>query len=734
MKALRWQTFSIFLEYFVWLLFGLLIWAVFKLSVESLANPGIFAIIFLYFLFLPGWLLARIFKISAGEFIANFLIYLVLGLSFFFLGNFLAIFAGVSLATLSQLFWLILILLFILALILDIFRPRAEIEIKWRDFININNLYFLLPLFLGFFICWWVAGKGVSLDGDPYLHLSIIRKAIEGNSLSPRALALTKTQLINPAYVYPVWHIFLAFMSKNLSISIFNTWSNLVVALTFLSFLSWYFLAKIIFKKISWAILALVLFMIFIFYAGPGYLFTRLGIPDTLAQLILLPLGLGLALKYIFDPSAALGASRKLLIINFLLAFILLVLHGPHYFYLIVSIFFLGIIYAATFWRDKDYSTVLLSFLKIILVQLAALILVAATIELRSHALSVAILEFYKSASGGVVFSTDFVKFGLVYKYGILLLPLSFIILILARKKELLFVIASMLLVPLIYWTPIKFLFNKTLSGVFTDRLLANTSLYFLVFALIFGTIFLAKDRFFSKLTKNMQSFLVGLLILIGFLLVILESRSQAVSNFIYQVFYAKPTNAWLNLHYWWFLGLVLAVTIIMLIIIWIKHFKIVNFEHQNHLFCFILMAILSYILISPSIVNVQAQVGKPKNLIGESYFLYLIKDPVALNFVKNLPPQSVILTTGGASKGLATLTDQYLAYNPGTSFEKKFAWVFNAANPDSAKAAIVTDPKWAIDYVYLTNSSLEGQHFLMHPELYQLVYSGQVKIYKVIK
>lgn len=723
------QRLGIILEYSIWLVFGLLIWGLVELSAFS--NPWFFSFGFMYFLLLPGWLLTRIFKISADELVVKLLIYLVLGLSFFFLGNFLAIFAGLSLAILSGLFWGALVLLFVLALSLDFWRPKESAEIKWQNILKLENIYFLLPIILGIFIGWWVAFKGVGLDGDPYLHLSIIRKAIDGSSLSPRALAITKTQLINPAYVYPVWHIFLAFLTKNLSINIFNTWSNLVVALTFISFFSWYFLFKVIFRKISWAILTLLLYMIFIFYAGPGYFFTRLGVPDTLSQLILLPLGLAFALKYIFDEKR----TRKLLSINFLLAFMLLVLHGPHYFYLLVSIVFLGVIYAASFWRDKDYFSILKAFSLVILFQTLALLLVALPIEFRSHALTVAIFEFYKSASGGVIFSTDFVKFGLVYKYGLLFLPLGVAILILTRKRELLYIIATILLVPLIYWTPLKFLFNKTLSGVFTDRLIANSSFYFLVFALILGTIFLIKDRFFSRLAKNIQFFVNGLLVLIGLLLVVLEVRRHLISDFVYKIFYAKPTNAWLNLHYWWFLAVVLLVAGLILFVAFAKRLKIQNLEYKNHLFIFILMAILAYVLISPSIVNIQAQKNKPKNLTGENYFLYLIKNPNALSFIQDqIPPQSVVLTNGSTSKGLATLTDQYLAYNPGTAYEKKFAWVFNAANPDAAKAEIVTDPKWAIDYVYLTNPNQEGLHFLRHPELYQLVYSGQVKIYKVIK
>jgi hypothetical protein len=715
-------------QYGLAIVFGLLIlvWRQFEPAV--LTNPWIFAMAFFYFFALPGWLLARILNFKFREPVGAMLIVMVLGASFYFLVNFLAIFSGMSLGILSKIILVFLIFLFGLAWLLDSFRPpKASPPINWREFFKIANLYFFLPLAIGLFILWWLSVKGVNLDGDPYLHLAIIRKALEGHSLASRALALTKTQLINPAYVYPVWHIFLAFLSKNLAIGPFDTWSNLIFPLTLVSFLVWYFLAKVIFGKISWAILSLSLFMIFVFYAGPGYLFSRLAVPDTLAQLILLPLGLAMALTYIF-----LQADKKILLVNFLLVFMLLVLHGPHYFYLVISLFFYAVVYAATFWRDRDYKVILSRFLKIFLVQLAALILVGATIELRSHALSVAILEFYKSSSGGVIFSTSFSKFGIVYKYGLLLLPL---VLLFCRLRRWLFIVSTMLLVPLIYWTPLKFLFNRTLSGVFTDRLLANTSFYFLVLTIIFGAIIWLKDRFLAKLTKNVQTLLLILGIFMGFLLIILETRHHLISDLVYQIFYAKSTNVWLNLHYGWFLGLVLLLTALILIVVLIKKIKIADLEYKNHLLAFSLMAMIAFFLISPSIVNVQSQLRQPKNLTGENYFLYLVKDPAALDFIqRQIPAKSVILADATASKGLAALVDQYLAYSPGTAYEKKFGWVFKAANPDSAKAEIVSDPKWAIDYVYLADPAAEDQHFRRHPELYQLVFSGQTKIYKVIK
>jgi hypothetical protein len=304
------------------------------------------------------------------------------------------------------------------------------------------------------------------------------------------------------------------------------------------------------------------------------------------------------------------------------------------------------------------------------------------------------------------------------------------------RSKRLLFIGATMLLVPLIYWTPLKMVFSKAFSGVFTDRLLANTSLYFLVFGLVLGLIFYFKDRFFSKLNKILGYLIFGLMICFGFLIVILENRHHLVSDFIYKILYAKTTNAWLNHYYWWFLAGVSIIAAIFFIILLKKKMENIDPEYKNHLFAFILMMILAYVLISPSIVNVQYQLKQPKNLTGEAYFLYLINnDQNALAFLKTqVPAKSVILASANASKGLSSLIDQYLVYNPGSAYEKKFDWVFDGGNPDAEKADIVTSSKWAIDYIYLANPAAEDQHFRGHPELYQKIYDSQTKIYQVIK
>ena len=96
------------------------------------------------------------------------------------------------------------------------------------------------------------------------------------------------------------------------------------------------------------------------------------------------------------------------------------------------------------------------------------------------------------------------------------------------------------------------------------------------------------------------------------------------------------------------------------------------------------------------------------------------------------MPSKSVILANGDASKGLSVLTNQYMAYTVGSAYQNRFDWVFSTANPDAEKMAIVTDPKWAIDYIFLASPAVENSHFQKHPEKYDLIYRGGVEIYKI--
>lgn len=725
---MRVQSFSRIYLYGAWLMGGFLLWLFSKNGL--LSSPLVFSLGFLYILFLPGFSLGRFLKLEDLSFSGKILLYFVLGLGFYFIINLSAIILGISLSILMPVLIVLLILLFLGSFLFDFLRKDFQTgrKIEWH-FHQTDLLYFLVAA-VALIIGWVIYLKGPNLNGDPYFHLAILRKALEGDSLSVRNLAFTKTLMINPTYVYPVWQVFLAFLSRLFSLDIFVVWHNIIFVLTIISFFAWYYLAQVIFEKKFLALLGLLLWMILTFYDGAGYMFTRLGVPDTLAQLILLPLGIAFTFKYVFKKE-----SQKFLMVNFLIALLLLVTHGPHYFYLIISILAFGLFYAIFYFKSDDYKLILKRLLQVFLVELLVLVLVAVVLELRSKTISTAILEFNKSSSAAIAYSSFF-KFSLVYKYGFFLLPLVLV----WRKPRWWLVGACMLLVPLVYFTPLRDFLTKFLSIVFTDRLLTNLAWYFFVFSAVLSVKLYLIDFVLEHFNKSIKLTVNLLLLLIFGGLVFWETKSQVISNFTYKILYARPTDAFVNAHYLWFflIPLILVTILLTMRFIWKKNQLLtLSEEPKNHLTMFLSALIISFVLISPTIPNVSYFLKQPKTPQDKAYFLVSIQnDQSALNYLKNkIPPKSVILTSAAAAKGLSTLAPQYMAYNAGSAYEKKFQWVFDAGTQDSAKAEIVTSPQWAIDYVYLDKPSLQNSHFHSHPEIYQKIYfSNKTEIYKVIK
>lgn len=718
---------KLFFVYFTLIVLGLVLWLLAKYLPGIFENPLFFSFGFLYILFLPGWILARLLRFNFQNLSQIVLSYFVLGLGFYFIVNFIAIFIDLNLSILSTIIFVLIVFLFAAAFLSNWFEkevPEKKI-FNYQKIYQIENIYYLLPLVVGIFILYVVSLQGPNLNGDPYFHLSIIRKALDGDSLSIRGLALTKTSVINLAYLTPVWHVFLAFLSRTLEINIFTVWNNILYILTVLVFLSWYFLAEIIFQKKGWVILALLLMMIFTVYSGPGYLFTRLGVPDTLGQLLFLPLALGLSFQFIFE-----NVPKRNLILIALISFGLLILHGPHYFYLLATLILFGLLYLIFYFKDKECKEILKKTGQTLLCTLSVLILAVVALELRSKAVVTTLMEFNRAANGATT-TPSFLKFGLTYKYAYFLLPITLVFL---KSKRILFVIISMLLAPLIYFTPLRIIASKYLSIVFTDRLLANTALYFFIFALILGLLLLLVDSGIRKLKATGQVVVTVILALVVLIATMIEVTSHKVSDFTYLIFYAKPTDAFFNQHWFGFLISGLLLGLILILIKYYGHFP-ENLDFQSHFSTFLLMLILTYVLISPTFVNATNIENLSASKSGQGYFLQLVNnDQKALGFINSIPQKSVILADATSSKGLAALTDNYLAYNVGSAYEKKFKWVFDAATPDESKTEVVTDPKWAIDYIYLANPSLENIHFKAHPEIYQKIYSGKTEIYKIIK
>ncbi len=722
------------LSYLIWALFGLILFLIVTIVPTIFENIFIFSIFVFFALFLPGWLLVRIFNIKTNDLISLWLITFILGLVFYFIINLFAIILGIDISLLLKIYYIVIPILWLIALLKELQKPSQSNskQLQIKDIFKLENLYYILPFFVGFFIIWVTLSRGPDLNGDPYFHLAIIRKAIDGNSLSPESLAFTKTSLQNPTTILPTWHIMLASISKTLSLDILVCWENIILFLTILSFSVWYFFAKVIFNKKAWAVLATLLFMIFIFYGGPGYIFSRLAVPDTFAQFILLPLGLALVFKYIFEKDL----NWKMLVISVLGAISLLFVHATHYFYLVLIVFTFGLLYSIFYFKETDYKATLKKIFKVILAILAPLGLLAIFLELYSGMFS-RILSAFTKAPESTISYDKFSRFGLTFQYGYFLLPFVFLFI---KNKRIMIIPALLFLVPLVYETPLKDFLSKYLSFIFTDRLLSNTSLYFLVFALLGGCLLRLIDQFVDKLSVKIKDYLDFILFSLLGIIIIIGLNTEIISNFVYGIFYSKTTYSSVIQY----TLAIFTISIIVAVLCWIINKKYWQKKelckiasYKNILTIFILMAMISFTLITPSIKNANLYFSLNQSPSSQDFFLGNFKgDKEVINFIKTqLPVKSVLLTDSESLGTFSVMLDQYMAYNLGSAWDGNLNRIFQPNIPDWQKDELITSPKYAVDYIFVRDPKIQDKkYFENNPNLFKKIYDKDSQIYEVIK
>ncbi|MFA6492767.1 MAG: DUF6541 family protein [Patescibacteria group bacterium] len=723
------------LGFAVWALFGVLLFLFLKIVPEVSANFFYFSVFAFFILFFPGWSISKILNFTNQEFVGQWLLNFVLSLSFYFLINLLAIFLNIDINSLLKIYYCLLPLLWGVALIKDLLRPvmptANHFEIK--KIFKIENIFYLLPLVVGAYIVLVLRLKGPDFNGDPYFHLAIIRKAIDGSFLSSANLAFTKTSLTNPAYIFPVWHVLLALISKVLALDILACWANMILVLSVISFFVWYLLAKIIFKEKAWAILVVLLMMIFSFYSGPGYFFARLTVPDTFSQFVLLPLGLALTFSYIFSKEKRWQEA----IVVVISAILLLLVHPPHYFYLLLTVLMLAVLYLIFRYKDIDYKQMVQKIFWVLGFILIPLILLIILIEVSLGSFFTILSEFTRAPIVNISYD-KFSKFPLTYQYGYFLLPFVFLFL---KNKRIIIILALMLLVPVVYFTPLRDLFSKYLSIVFTDRLLANTSLYFLVFALITGCVLRLIDGFLDRFSMRIKKYLNWTLLILFGAIIIIGLSTEAVSNFTYEIFYSKVTHSLVSQY----TLVIFIVSIVVALLFWVfgkdswsKKNPYEISSYKNNLTVFIFMALLVFVLINPSVKNAKkyffnnlAYENKTKNFFTKNFQ----NTDEAINFVKfQIPAKSVFLSDNESAKTLAVMTDQYMAYNIGSAWDKKLNLILSPNSSDLVKDELVVSSQYAIDYVLVKNSKIQDDEYFTKNPLFEKVYDNNIKIYKVIK
>ncbi|MEK7142608.1 MAG: hypothetical protein AAB785_00180 [Patescibacteria group bacterium] len=706
-----------------------------KLFPIALATSPVFLIFALFLLLFPGWFLSRLIKIETYNITSQLVISFSLSLSFYLLVNLIAIFLGLNIEGLLWVYYILLPILFLAALTSDLWQDKTWPAFKLKTIFQKENLLLLLPIVFGTIIILVIDAKGADFNGDPYFHLAIMRKAIEGQPLTLNNLAFIKVYEPNPAYAFPAWQIFLGVISKVTALDIFTVWAKMILPLTLLSFFSWYYLSKTIFPNRTFQIISLLFFMIFIFGPSAGYIFQRLSVPDSFARLVVAPLVLALGLEYFLNKKI----SWKILLVFGLGAINLLIIHGMHYFYLLLLLLCFFILWSAFSFKDSGFF----SNLKRGLLVLGAAILPATVLtiilEVKSKIISVSLSHFRAAAPANLAY-LNFGKYPLIYKYGYFLLP---IVVLFRKNRPLVFILSSMIIAPLVYWTPLKDYLSSFLSQVFVDRLLVNTSLYFLVFSLLIGFLVVKVENNLSRYFKTSWLPALFLTILLTFF-VLLEINNKTFSSFGDSYFYSRKISQSISASS---LSIFLVISILAFLIYIYEKFKskkdyFLLPEFKNQLAGFILIILLSFVLFAPAFTKTFASLKSSRffssrDFSQKAYALSDIGyDPGGIEFLKSqIPPKSVILADKLASRSIAMLSDHYLAYNLGSFREGKLTAVFTNDLSDNEKEIILFSPKYAIDYIFLRLPDAQGdEYFSQHPELYQKVYDSKVQIYKVFK
>jgi len=147
---------------------------------------------------------------------------------------------------------------------------------------------------------WWVAAFG----GDSFFHLARVRKLVDFHSISLRTLDEYKDGGLHPGYAFPLWHGFLALVSKLSGVDPTQVVLHGPTVLMPLSFLLTYESGVALFRS-RWAGLALLLASFALLGLAPGHGGTYVSLPlaGNASRLLVLPALLALVFRYVRAPS-----------------------------------------------------------------------------------------------------------------------------------------------------------------------------------------------------------------------------------------------------------------------------------------------------------------------------------------------------------------------------------------------------------------------------------------------
>lgn len=722
----------IILAYALFVLWGV---AVFFITRQSPLASWNFFVSFLFMLFWPGFSLARIFKIEfKKDPFGQVVLVLILGLVFPLVLCLIAMLAGLTLPVLVTLYLTLTVVSFILAIILDCKRPALPepIELDYKKIFNLDNLGFILLLVALFYILVAVGVQGSDFRGDPHFHLTIVRKAFDGFSLFPQNLNFVKSSAINIAYGLPIWHIFLALITKIFHSNIFDIWGQISLPLATLAFIAWYWLIKQILPTKNLIVLTMLIWAAAAFsLIGKGYIFTRMPVPDTLGQLFLLPLLVALAIKFVSEKEL----DYKILIISLILSSLVAVIHMSHYFYYLTFLIVLGLTYLVLGFLRGDYVSVIKKFGIIISVNLVALGLLALFFELHGKMISETIRAFMG------------VQAILPLSLGLppLFLAIAFALILAFKNSKLLFLVGIGLATPLAYISSVQIWLTKILGGIFFSRLYQNMTWDFIFWGLIWGFILILIDRLISKVSQRRSSirYLIDIL-LAAFTawMIYAEINFHSISNFRIKGFNPFFAN-WQVGAYWWIaalLGILLFVAFVPEKYLRVPKNLLTFSEPKNQIAAFLLTIVIIFFIFSPNYSqlvtltkykNVSDYIYKYKNYQGVLIGIDNFGGQEAIDFIRTrIPPKQVFLVHQSLLVPISLLIDQHMVGYPDDAAMVNFQQVYNPQLGAAKKLALISQSK--ADYVFVTPDTYVLLFFDSYPQYFTKIFQGKVFIYEV--
>ncbi|MDO8639284.1 MAG: hypothetical protein Q7R53_00010 [bacterium] len=696
---------------------------------------------FLFLVLFPGFLLQELFKIPFSSGFSRLVFWFVLGFIFNLMFAALAIVLGFKLSFFVSVYPWVLLFLFAIALFFTLKRPseESEVAINFKSIFKKENIFYLLLFILVILVLSAVEVQGADFKGDPYYHLSIMRKMVGGYPLTIQNLSYVKDD-IHPAYAFPLWHLFLTLVASFNRLSIFSVWWEAPLVLALVSVSAWYFLMKKILPTKTLAILATSILVTYIFFNRNAYLFTRLPVPDTLGQLILLPLSVALALDYVFEK----GRNYKNLIVITLFVLFMAIVHFTQYFYFIIIMAVFLLVYAIFGFSKENYKATLKKIALVAFSPILVLLPFLTILELKGNLVSSTAKSFQETVFQEIKYST-FNRFSIYGKTAYLFAPL--LLVFIRKHRQLIFLLAISLVVPLLYSQSIGFIkmfFFKTLGFIFLNRLYANTMWHFAMWAVIIGFILLLIDRLISKAgSSKIARILIDLSTFALFaVFYYLQVKNQTLSN-LYNRIFSQQSAEFLNNH---FLTLLIVFILLGLGVFlsakkWPKVGEFFKFsEYNNSVSLFFLSALVILFLISPSYDKLikfnQAQIKSRHAVLPIRESRGKIINPAnfggqeVIDFInEEIPPKSTFISNGGYFL-LPLLVDQHMGVYNSTA-GRYFQGIYLEDGELAKKLQMIDQHK--VEYILYHNHPVIETYMDTNPAYFKKIFQYKnAYIYKV--